>query len=296
MTLSQNPFLQRRQLASRLRDLRQRAGMSIDDVTEHLMCSAAKISRMETGHRPASPRDVRDLCQLYGVGDEERERLITLARSSRQRAWWESYDLPTSYSTYIGFESAAVSMVGFRSSIVPGFFQTEEYAASLIASHFATVDPLAVDRLTAARMQRQEALFSRETLPTIHMVLDEAVLRRAVGGPAVMGDQLQRLLDLTELPEITVQVIPFSVGGHAAVETTFTILSMADEKVAPVVHVEDVFGAMQISDIERPNLIFDRARAAALDPAESERLITEVRQEFLAQLPAAPHGGEPSEQ
>lgn len=283
---SPNPQLRRRQLANQLRELRQSAGLNIEEVAEHLLCSQAKISRMETGQRSASLRDVRDLCTLYGVSEERREELMALARDGRQRAWWESYGLHQTYAKYIGFEAAAISILDYKSSIFAGFLQTEAYAYALISSFFQPVDPLMVQRLTGVRLQRQQALFERDPLPRLQVLFDEAVLHRLVGGPRVMAEQLLRMVDIARLPEVTVQVVPFSVGGHAAVDNTFTILEFDDEDLMPgVLHVEDVFGSLQFEhdiDVDRSRQIFERVQAVALSPADSIDLMTAIRERYAA--------------
>lgn len=281
-----NPQLKRRRLATYLRELRLAAGMNIEEVAEHLLCSPAKISRMETGQRSASLRDVRDLCALYQVPQERREELMELARDGRQRAWWESYELRQSYARYIGFEAAAVSILDYKSSIFTGFMQTEAYAYALISSFFKPVDPLMVQRLTQARLQRQQALFERDPLPRLHLLFDEAVLHRVVGGPEVMAEQLLRMIDAAQLPEVTIQVVPFAAGGHAAVESTFTILEFDDDAGLPnVLHVEDVFGSVQFerdADVDRSREVFERSAAVALSPADSVELMAAMRDRYAA--------------
>jgi transcriptional regulator with XRE-family HTH domain len=284
-----NPVIQRRQLAAMLREGRQRAQVTIERVAEHLLCSPAKISRMETGQRAASLRDVRDLCALYEISDDLRDQMMDLARQSRERAWWAEYELPTPYANYVALEAAATRFQFFRSSVVPGIMQTERYAYDVIAAYFSPVDPMIVRRLTTARMQRQERFYQRDPLPEVHVVLDEAVLHRAVGGPEVMSEQLTRILDLTKLPETTVQVVPFSAGGHAAIECTFIVLFFEDDSRPRVVYVEDVFGSMHMErplDVEQAEQVFQRAAAVALNPAESADLITAMRDRYAAAPPS----------
>lgn len=138
-------------------------------------------------------------------------------------------------------------------------------------------------------MQRQERFYQRDPLPEVHVVLDEAVLHRAVGGPEVMSEQLTRILDLTKLPETTVQVVPFSAGGHAAIEYTFIVLFFEDDSRPRVVYVEDVFGSMHMErplDVEQAEQVFQRAATVALNPAESADLITAMRDRYAAAPPA----------
>ncbi|GIH02569.1 transcriptional regulator [Rhizocola hellebori] len=278
-----NPVIQRRQLATALRDARGRAEKTIVEVAEHLMCSTAKISRMETGQRPASPRDVRDLCAFYEIDDEERERLIALARDGRQRGWWEGHNLAPVYSTYVGFEAVAISIQDYKSSIVPGFLQTNDYAQAIIRGFFAEPDPLLTDRLARTRMERQSLLFDRESPPSIHSIMDEAAMRRVVGSNDIMAEQLQRLISDTEAFDLRVQIVPFSAGAHAGVETTFSILSFGDAAVPTAVFAEDVFGIMQLdhSDLVRCEQIFQHLAKAALPPDESLAFIKKIIREYV---------------
>lgn len=279
-----NPTARRRQLAVLLRDARLRAGITIEQVAQHLLCSSAKISRLETGQRAASLRDVRDLCDFYGIGLEDRENLMALAKESRLRGWWESYNLPETYASYIGFEAVATSIRDFKSSIVPGLLETEDYARALIESYFSsTVDSLIVEGRVRARMERQAAVFGRDNPPHLHSVMDEAVLHRVVGGPAVMYEQLDRLAEIVRSESAQIQIVPFRAGAHPCVETTFTILDF-DEKLLPsIVLVEDVFGDMQIDrpgDLERSRQIFERTQRMALSPEDSLTLIASVREGY----------------
>jgi transcriptional regulator with XRE-family HTH domain len=275
MAEAANPVIQRNQLASALREARVNAGMSINDVAEHLICSAAKVSRMETGRRPVSPRDVRDLCNLFKLSEDERDRLMALARDSRSRAWWETRNLTPVYSTYVGLEVSAASIQDFKSSIVPGLLQTKDYAHAVTEGFFATPDPVAVNRLTQTRMERQEILFGRPEPPHVHVVLDEAALCRVVGGYEVMTEQLEKLISDAASPNIEIQIVPFSAGAHAGVETTFTILSFADSAIPTAGFSEDVFGALQLDaeQLIRSQQIFGQVVKAALPPEESVALI-----------------------
>jgi transcriptional regulator with XRE-family HTH domain len=279
-----NPVIQRRQLATALRDARGRAGKTITEVAEHLMCSTAKVSRMETGQRPASPRDVRDLCALYEIDADERDRLIALARDGRQRGWWEKNNLTPVYSTYVGLEAVAVSIQDYKSSIVPGFLQTQDYARAVIQGFFAEPDPMVIDRLSRTRMERQSMLFDRETPPRVHAIMDEAAMRRVVGSNEIMAEQLQRLVSDTEAFDVRVQIVPFGAGAHAGVESTFSILSFGDAALPTAVFAEDVFGIMQLdpSDLPRCEQIFNHVTKAALPLDASLAFIKQVIREYAS--------------
>ncbi|GAB7043269.1 helix-turn-helix transcriptional regulator [Catenuloplanes niger JCM 9533] len=285
-----NPVVMRQQLASMLREARHAAGMTIDQVAAHLLCSPAKISRMETGRRPASQRDVRDLCDHYSVDTEKREQMMALAQDGRRRSWWDEYELPRGYSNLIGMEAAASSMRDFKSSTINGLLQTEEYAREVISSYFLPANPALIDQLVAVRMERQRAVLRRDPLPDMQFVLDEAALRRVVGGPVVMEEQLGRLLAITsELPSATIQVLSLRRGAHAAMDTTFTVLDFPPgTPLKPVVHVEDVFGDMKLErqeDVDNARQVFQRAADAALSPGESRELLEEIRAQYEREQP-----------
>jgi hypothetical protein len=232
---------------------------------------------METGQRGATLRDVRDLCDLYEIGDAgERDRLMTLAREAKQQAWWQRYDLP--YSTYVGMEAEAVAISGFQSTVVPGLLQTAEYAR---AQHEGTMPRLSddeIDRQIEAKLTRQRLLALPEP-PCFNAVLDEAALRRLVGGPKVIAAQLGRLVEAAELPNVTIQVVPFAIGAHPGGESNFTILDMAPPTPG-LVFVEGLIGSIYLErpeDLERYHRVFARLQSIALSPAGSIGLIARIR-------------------
>ena len=191
-----NPTLRRRQLGFLLRQLRTERGLSIDEVTERAMFSTTKLSRLETGRVGASPRDIRDLCIVYGITDSaERDRLMTLAREGKQRAWWQQFDLP--YATYVGLEAEATSISQYESDIVPGLLQVDGYARAIFESGDPPLDISAIEGRIEARKRRQ-ALLDRDDAPLLHCIVDEGALRRPIGGPAVMRAQLARITAAAE--------------------------------------------------------------------------------------------------
>ena len=278
-----SPTVRRRELGALLRRLREEKGMSVRQVTEHLMCSPSKVSRIETGQRGATPRDVRDLCDLYGVTDQaERDRMMSLAREGKQQGWWQSYELPGAYSTYIGLETEATMVSGFHSSVIPGLLQTPEYAQAI---HEAAIPEVSTPELTPevinhrveARIGRQ-AILAKETPLQFSAILDEAVLHRLVGGPSMMQDQLRHIVSMAALPNVTIQIIPYSVGAHPALESTFYILDFADA-VPSVIYVEGLVGWIfleRTEDINRYRRVFERLSSLALNPDESVKFIAAV--------------------
>ncbi len=264
-----SPTVRRRELGALLRKLRLENGLTVEQAAERLLFSMSKLSRIETGHGAATLRDVRDLCDLYGVTDEgERDRMMTLAAESKQQAWWQSYDL--GYATYVGLEAEAVSISAFQSSVVHGLLQTADYAR---AGHEGVMPRLAPDQIELqieAKLTRQRIL-TRDNPPRFAVVLDEAALRRMAGGRQVMAAQLTKILDMSALPNVTVQVLPFELGYHPAVESNFNILELPDP--APdVVFVEGLIGSSYLEradDLKRYREIFHRLQSMALNPKET---------------------------
>jgi transcriptional regulator with XRE-family HTH domain len=276
-----SPTVRRRELGALLRAFRNEKGLTVEQVAESLLCSASKVSRMETGHSVATQRDVRDLCELYGIAEGgERQRLMTLAREGKQQAWWQSYELP--YATYVGLEAEAVAISDFQSSVVPGLLQTADYAR---AGHEGAMPRLSsgeIDRRIEAKLTRQR-LLTQSDPPSFHAVLDEAVLHRQVGGLRVMNAQLARLVEMARLPNVTVQVIPFTVGAHPAVESNFNILDMK-APTPGVVFVEGLVGFHYLEradDLDRYHKIFERLQSMALSPKDTIRAIANIRAEIM---------------
>jgi hypothetical protein len=257
----------------------------VEQVAELLLCSPSKVSRMETGHRGATLRDVRDLCEIYGLRDESRvKHLMNLAREGKQQGWWQSYDLD--YATYVGLEEAAVALSYFQGSIVPGILQTRSYARAMHERGFQEYPPGRIDEHVDVRMHRQR-LLSRDPPLQVTVVLDEAVLHREVGGPAVMSEQLQRLIEAAKLPTVVIQVIPFSAGAHPAMDSMFDILEF-DGPAPTVVYVEGLMGWLYLeraADISRYERVFELVRSIALAPKESVELMLEVQAKHNSAVP-----------
>lgn len=271
-----SPAVRRRELGALLRALRNEKGLTVEQVAENLLCSPSKVSRMETGHGLATPRDIRDLCNLYEVTDPgERERMMTLAREGKRRAWWQSYDL--AYATYAGLEAEAVSISAFQSSVMHGLLQTAEYARAVDEGSMPRKSPDQIELQIEAKLTRQRIL-TREGPPSFSVVLDEAALRRMAGGRRVMAAQLNVILKLSALPNVMVQVLPFELGVHPALESNFTILQLADA-VPDVVFVEGLIGSTYLErpeDLKRYHEIFDKLQSIALSPKDTADMIAEI--------------------
>lgn len=272
-----NPTLRRRELAFLLRKLRTDRGLTVDEVAQRLLVSPTKISRLETGRTGASARDIRDLCNLYQVTDQaEQERLMTLAREGKQRAWWQQQALP--YADYIGLEAEASSISDFNSDVVSGLLQTEEYARAIFGIAVPPLDRATLEQRVEARAKRQD-LLTRDDSPLFHCILDEAALRRHVGGSAVMRAQLERIIETADLPKVTVQLIPLEVGAHPGMASAFDILEFAESTVNDVVYIEGIFGRIYLesaADLNIHRQLFSRLRSVALNPEDTITLIKRI--------------------
>jgi transcriptional regulator with XRE-family HTH domain len=297
-----SPTLRRRELGVRLRAMRLEHALTVEQVAEQLLCSPSKVSRMETGQRGATPRDVRDLCRIYGITDQaEVARLMNLAREGRQQAWWQPYDLDY-FATYVDLEQAAVRLSYYHSTVIPGLLQTVDYARAMFAGALSTENsedhhaghpqmkytPERRDQLIDVRVKPQE-LLTRDPVPDLVIVLDEAVLHRAVGGPAVMGVQLLRLVEASAMPNMTLQVIPFGTGAHPAMDNIFTILEFG--QAAPsVVYVEGLMGWLYLEreqEVSRYKQVLEHLCSIALSPQETIDLIIEMRNRYAASRSSA---------
>jgi transcriptional regulator with XRE-family HTH domain len=279
--VERSPTLRRRELASRLRELRKEAGVSVDDAAQHLICSTAKISRIETGGRSASLRDVRDLCALYGVADSERTHLMTIAREAKQQGWWNKFD-DLAIDTLIGLEIEAKRISTYESSNIPWAFQTEQYARAVIKGILPSIEDRILDERVTARITRQELLRSAEP-PRLWSLIDESALRRYVGGGLVMRDQLSKIVEVATVPNVTMQVVPFEAGAHPGLNNTFTLLEFDSAVQSPVVFVENLAGDFYLereSEIDRYREALEHLRACALSPANSIKYVQDIRKGF----------------
>ena len=269
--------VRQRRLARELRRLREGAHLTIEQVANKLELSPSTVSRIETAQVGIRPRDVRELLDIYGVAGVQRDELLQIARERRQQPWWQEYrDLPN--MALAGFEADATSISQFSALLVPGLLQTEAYAREVLTAIRLDARPGDIQRRMDLRLNRQ-ALLTGETAPQYWVVLDEAVVRRPVGGPAVMGAQLEYLAQMATLPSVTLQVLPFSAGAHAGMDGEFTIFGYRAPEDPDVVYIENTGGDAYIEDADvtrRYGRIFDHLRAAALDPAESVRTLAEL--------------------
>ena len=269
------PTVQRRRLGIELRRLREAAGKTIDEVAHVLECSDSKVSRIETGQVSASPRDVRDMLDVYGVHPERREELVEFARVARKKGWWEAYS-DTPGVPVVGLEVSAHHILVYEQTLVWGLLQTEDYARAVIRAVRPQLTDDQVERWTRFRIARQD-LLTQENPPKVEVILEECVLRRPVGGPRIMRRQLQRLLEITALPDLTLQILPLSVGEHSAMGGAFHVYRFAEQTDPDVVYLEQTMSDRYLErpdQVERHGAAFERLRVAALPPRRSASMLS----------------------
>lgn len=280
------PTVRRRRLGAELKRLREKAGVSMEDAAERIGGDKPKISRQENGRQGVSKLEIEALLALYRVSDDRlRTALTTLAREGRRKGWWAQYSdiLSSNFQERLSIESDAARILTFQPMLVPGLLQTVEYATETIRSFNRAATEEQVESYIEVRRSRQE-IFARENPPQYVCLLDEAVLRREVGGPAVMAGQLGKILEVNNPPKLTIQVVPFSQGWHAGADGAFNIYSYPDPMDLDVVNLEYLDGALYLEEdepVERYQLAFDELRATALASRQSMELISTVKREFM---------------
>ncbi|GII04132.1 helix-turn-helix domain-containing protein [Planobispora takensis] len=277
-----SPTLRRRQLAARLRELRLQSGMNIEDVANRLLCSTTKISRLETAQRGVSLRDVRDLCQIYGVTQQaEIDELMQMAREAKQPGLLENSGLTaveSTFRTYIDLESAAASITEFQTSYLPGLLQTRDYAHALIRGMLPRMAQEVLESRLEFRMKRQELLL-RNDAPQYWAVTDEAALRRRVGDDQIMRRQLERIIEIGDLPNVTIQVIPFTAGSYMGLDNSFVLFKFPNQSILDTVYIEGLVNNSYLekdSDTQPYREAIEHLRATALNPRGSIALISEI--------------------
>jgi hypothetical protein len=271
-------------LGTQLRRLREAAGVAPDRAGYEIRASRSKISRMELGRVGFKDRDVADLLTLYGITDEQmRARMRSFARQANAPGWWSRYGdiLPDWFEGYLGLEGAASVIRTFELQFVHGLFQTEAYARAVTMLGHKTAPAEEIDRRVSLRLKRQDMLTSPGP-PRVWSVMDEAAVRRPVGGRAVMRAQLERLAEVAGLPQVTIQVVPFGRGGHAAAGGSFTILRFAEQELPDIVYIEQLTSALYLDDREDVDHyleVTNELSAQALTPARTARLLAEITRE-----------------
>jgi transcriptional regulator with XRE-family HTH domain len=277
-----SPTARQRELGARLRGFRLEHGMTVEHVANELLCSATKISRLETGTRRPSLRDVRDLCALYGLDELTSAELMSLARGAREQGWWTRYE-DLGLDPYIGLEQEAAAITCYSMSYIPGLMQTASYAGNIIRTIAPKMDSRIAGQRVEARLRRQQVL-EKANRPRYDVLLDEAVMHRGVGGPEVMAAQLDRLLEIMRRRRAAVHVIPFSAGAYAAVEGYFALLEFGENSdLWPVVFVEGLAANQYLerkADIARYRETVEYLRDRALNLRRSAELIMTIRDNY----------------
>ncbi|WP_160161192.1 helix-turn-helix transcriptional regulator [Actinomadura sp. K4S16] len=265
-----------RRLARWLRDFRTRAKLSQELAAAQLGWSQQKVGHLETGRNKASPADVALLLDLYGVVTPEREAILDLAERAEQRGWWTDYSDVLS-SPYVALEDEAAEICDWAPQVVPGLLQTQDYARALLETgNLDGTSEKEIERRLMARMARQTIVTRRENPPDLHVILDESVLHRKVGGADVLADQLHRLAREADRPNVTIQVLPTGSGEHIGLDGAFILLRYAEPADPDVAYTEGFHGVVYLEAphlVTRCNVAFERLRELALDPQESVALI-----------------------
>jgi transcriptional regulator with XRE-family HTH domain len=277
--------VRRRRLGSELRRLRESHAIKLEEVAEQLGLAPSTLSRIETGKAPTKTAYLTALLELYGVTDPaQRQILMDMAREGHRKGWWAVYDdvLPTGFGIYVGLEAEATGLRVYETQVVPGLLQTREYALAVLKEVNKRETPEQLSRLAELRLRRQDVL-ERDDAPDLWLILDEAVIRRPIGGHEVMSAQLGRLVTASQWPNVTLQVLPFSSGAHPALSGPFSIIEFPERATADVVYVDSWSGAIYLEkerDVRTCAEAFDRLRAAAMSPGDSADLAAKLAREF----------------
>ncbi|MDG6104202.1 helix-turn-helix domain-containing protein [Dactylosporangium aurantiacum] len=272
-------------LGAHLRRLREAQGVTREDAGWEIRSSESKISRMELGRVGFKERDVADLLTLYGLDDEEeRSRLLALARDANNPGWWHRFGdvLPNWFQSYLGLEAAAALIRTYEVQFVPGLLQTKEYARAVVLLGHGRAKADEIDRRVELRMARQQVL-TRADAPKLWVVVDEAALRRPIGGIDIMRGQVDALLEANTLPNVRLQVIPFNAGGHAAAGGAFTILRFPDQDLPDVVYIEQLTSALYLDkrdDVDLYAEAMERLCVEARPPTDTQKVLEEIRRDL----------------
>jgi hypothetical protein len=279
------PTVRRMLVGAQLRRLRTEAGFSREQAAEAIRASAWKIHRLENGQVGFKKRDIVDLLRLYGITDfDEVTAFLGLAREANTPGWWQQYSdlLPQWFRAYVDLESAAALIRTYQGQFVPGLLQTEDYIRAVIGGAHLDESPDEAERRVALRVARQE-LVTRPDAPRLWAVVDEAALRRPVGGPEAMRAQLERLIDATKLANVVLQVLPFDAGAHPAMVGAFSILRFADQEMPDVVYVEHLTNALYLDrrdDVNQYLHAMDRVSVRAAPPDETADILHKLLREL----------------
>lgn len=274
-----SPTVRRRRLAAIMRQFRKDARKTREEAATFAGISPVTISRIEAATHNPKPGDIAMLCRLYGLGEQETDELVTLARQCRIKGWWQKYDLPEIVSSYTGLEEEASTIRQYSVDVLPGLLQTDSYVRALLGAELRTYSEEEIERMVAVRMKRQERLVGDDPLKTWFVINEDAV-RRQVGGSAVRQEQLQHLLAASRNDNVDLQVLPLEAGAHPAIASGgFSILGFPEPLDPDVVYLELRLNGLyleQPTEVETYGVLFNQLRARALGPDESRSLITEL--------------------
>jgi transcriptional regulator with XRE-family HTH domain len=279
------PTALRIMVGAQLRRLREAKGITGEQAADVIRASHSKISRMELGRSPFKQRDVADLLTLYGITDgAEREKVLELARQASTPGWWHQYSdvLPGWFEPYLGLEQAARTIRSYEVQFVHGLLQCEPYARAVIGIRHGQDAPEELDRRVAMRMQRQQLLTGADA-PTLWAIVDEAVLTRPIGGRDVHRAQLEHLIRACELPNVTLQIVPFHIGGHAATGGPFTILRFDAPDLPDVVYLEQLTSAVYLdkpTDLDNYHKVMNTLTIQAEPKEATPALLTALLERF----------------
>ena len=279
--------MRRRRLGVELKRLRENAKLTIDEVGTRLGWSDSKMSRIEGGQVAVSPRDVGMLLAIYGVGGDQRDRMLQMATTAQERGWWQAYN-DTQVVPLVGLEAEAASMRIYEGLVVPGLFQVREYSAAVIKAVRPDLPTEQSERWVDLRMARRRFLFGRDHPPAIDVVIDEAVVRRPAGGGGVMGRQLRSLADDAALPSVSLRVLPFGAGQHAAMSGAFTVFEFSDADEPDAVYLEQLTRDLYLEDgqeVERYKSVFRALSATAVSQDDTIEMLLALAQRFESVQP-----------
>jgi transcriptional regulator with XRE-family HTH domain len=283
--MAMGPTVRRRRLGSELRKLRDAVGLKLEEVASELGVAPSTLSRIETGKAPTKSAYLNQMLEMYGVAEPaQRQVLVDMAREGHRKGWWAAFDdvLPSGFDIFVGLEAETTGIRSYENSVVHGLLQTADYARAVLRELQPRHTSDQVERQVDLRMARQRRLEDEPALD-LWVIHDEAVIRRAVGGPSVMRQQLGRLLEVADVPGMTLQVLPFANGAHAGLRGPFNILEFADRVDSRVAHVESVGGFLYLEkdrEVRSCADAFDRLRASALSPGASVDLIAQVMRDL----------------
>jgi transcriptional regulator with XRE-family HTH domain len=283
MTVSASPLVERRRLRAELRQARLDAGLTQEAVAEHMDWSLSKLIRIETGAVGISTNDLTALLRLYNVKDAKRVRaLIAQAKEARKQTWWSKYRavLPPTYFHYIEFETSASIIRSYDTLVIPGLLQTEEYATAITQRNRLDPNPKTVSALVEVRMKRQQLLLDRPGSPLLFFVLDEAIIHRLVGDEDLRQAQVEKLIDMADRPEITIEIVPFSAGIHRGLIEDFNILEFGGTDDSDVLYFEGArlasFSRDEADEIVLYRELFEEMRNLSLGPKGTRDYLVEV--------------------